>query len=124
MSWFRSTVAAFGIGFITLTQAQTIKPDTLEDLKAEYEFQQKQALPYISAYETAFEAQYQCALRVMRKPLETTCDNEERNVLIAKRDALEPLTKLSAAKEAYEREQRKADRKNQGKATISPVKSR
>lgn len=105
-----SILATSAIGCCVLAQAQTIKPDTLEDLKAEYEFQQQRAAPFIQQYQAAKEARHQCALRVFDAPLTTSCTSQDRDILVAQNVATEPIKRLIEAKEAFEREQRKADR--------------
>lgn len=112
MKFIKLIVVASCIGLSSIALAQKIQPDTLEDLKAEFEYQQKQAEPYLSEVDKASKAYMECINSIFDKPLTTNCDSSKRNVQRIKGIALGPLETLVAAKEAYEREQRKADRKN------------
>ncbi len=112
MKFIKFIIVASCIGASAMALAQKIQPDTLDDLKAEFEYQQKQAEPYLSEVEKASKIYMECINSIFDKPLETNCDSRKRNLQRIKGIALGPLETLVAAKEAYEREQRKADRKN------------
>lgn len=128
MSWFKFTVAVFSIGCAILAHGQPvkpvkavkpvktdtletpIKPDTLQDLKAEAERHQAIVAPLIVIYQQAQDKRMECAQRMMVKPLETWCDAEIRDLRIVASVVEEPLGKAVEAKEAYERALRKAER--------------
>ncbi|MFZ3084941.1 hypothetical protein [Rhodoferax ferrireducens] len=94
---------------------QPAPPDTLADLKAEFEYQQTQLAPYLVLYEEAKRKHEDCINEVFKNPLgHIGCRAQEREVVLVSRMAEPTAVKFNAAKDAYEREQRKVDRQ-QGK---------
>ena len=69
-----SSALFLSLGFTT--HAQTLRPDTLEDLKAEYEFQAQELAPYLKSYEAALQRRYECATRTLSNTY-TICTLED-----------------------------------------------
>lgn len=94
---------------------QQIAPDTLGDLKAEMDYQEQQLMPYLALHSEAQAQADKCvasvfkmtSLEVMAHP---GCDREQREVRRVSILANPTAIKYTAAKDAYEREKRKADR--------------
>lgn len=111
MKWMIAMVPTILLTFSAGGQAQPLQADTLGDLKAEYEFQQEQAAPYIAAYEQANAKKMECYNHMITVPSSTNCDSEDAVTLRVASLAATPVSKLVEAKDAYEREQRKHDRR-------------
>lgn len=120
MKLYTSIAAAFCTATCALAQAQTIKTDTLADLRAEYLHHRKQALPYVEAFQESHKKRMACVERIMQAPLTTDCSSEVREVQLIGSIMRGPLAKAEAAQEVYERELRKAERINADKTAKPP----
>ena len=109
MKSYTSIVAALCVVTGTLVQAQTIKPDTLDDLKGEAEYQRQQAVPYAHVFQDRHKKRMDCAEKMIQS-LVDDCDVEMKELQIIRRMMAEPFAKAEAAKEAYQRELRKVER--------------
>lgn len=90
---------------------QQVVPDTLADLKAEFEYREKQLAPYLKLYAEAEEKKMACVKATFDRPLSHAgCNHEDRKLTMVAQYAEPFLVKREEAKDAYEREQRKADR--------------
>ena len=88
-----------------------IAPDTLGDLKAEFEYQEQQLAPYLKLYEDAKEKRMACVHSIFDSPVgHPGCHVQERDIIRVGQMAEATAVKYTAAKDAYEREQRKANR--------------
>jgi len=94
-----------------LAHSQAIRPDTLQDLKAEYAYQRRQFEPWAVLYREAKERQDVCYEAMFANPVGADCSAQERTLRTTARMMDEPMNKFLAAKEAYERAARKVGRK-------------
>lgn len=94
---------------------QQIAPDTLGDLKAEMDYQEQQLMPFLALHNAAQAEFEKCVLSVFKMTdvevlAHPGCGREQREVRRVSNMANPTAIKYTEAKEAYEREQRKADR--------------
>jgi len=97
----------------TAAQAQTIKADTLQDLKAEMEYQLKMTLSADSDYSDAMDKFAACVTKMVSELLGTDCRVESRDTGIYESISAARLEKYGEAREVYERELRKVERKKE-----------